>query len=169
MSDGGVTQRIGRRAVSTEGSSDLRAMLGNRVRARRDEMGLSQQEFADLATVGVNTIIRMERGEFAQKRGRTWSKVEAALGWPGGYFDDYLAGNTDDDLEARYRREAITPGKLAAVVEDALYAAFIAGAPGAPLEQYDKARRAAFEVLRRNGIEVAMRNPDESQGTEARS
>lgn len=152
--------------MSTEGSSDLREKLGNRVRARRDEMGLSQQDFADLAGVGVNTVIRMERGEFAQKRARTWAKVEAALNWPGGYFDDYLAGNVDDDLEARYRREAITPGRLAAVVEDMLYAAFIAGAPGAPLENYDKARRAAFEVLRNNGIEVARRNPEESQGTE---
>lgn len=155
--------------MGTEGSADLRERLGNRIRARRDEMGLSQQEFADLATVGVNTIIRMESGEFALKRGRTWPKVEAALGWPGGYFDDYLAGRVDDDLEARYRRETIAPGKLAAVVEDALYAAFIAGAPGAPLEQYDKARRAAFEVLQRNGIEVALRHDDASQGTEARS
>lgn len=155
--------------MGTEGSSELRAKLGNRVRARRDEMGLSQQDFADLATVGVNTIIRMERGEFAQKRARTWSKVEAALGWPGGYFDDYLAGNVDDDLEARYRRESITPGKLVAVVEDMLYEAFIAAAPDTPLREIDKAREAAFEVLRRNGITVARKHPEASQGTETDS
>lgn len=155
--------------MGTEGRSDLRVKLGNRIRAQRDEMGLSQQEFADLATVGVNTIIRMEAGEFAQKRGRTWSKVETALGWRGGYFDDYLAGNVDDDLEARYRRETVTPGKLVAVVEDMIYEAFIAAAPDTPLREIDKAKRAAFEVLRRNGIEVAKKHPKASQGTETDS
>jgi transcriptional regulator with XRE-family HTH domain len=155
--------------MSTEGSSDLRAKLGNRIRARRDEMGLNQQEFADLAEVGVNTVIRMERGEFALKRGRTWPKVETALGWPGGYFDDYLAGDADDDLEARYRRETVAPGKLVAIVEDMIYEAFIAAAPDTPLREIDKAKRAAFEVLHRHGIEVAKRHPEASQGTETDS
>ena len=107
----------GRRGVNTEDSPDLRRRLGNRIRATRDELGLSQQELADRAGVGVNTIIRMERGELAQKRSTTWAKIETALNWPGGYFDDYLAGDVSEDVEARYRRHPIPEGKLVGLVE----------------------------------------------------
>lgn len=52
------------------------------------------------------------------------------------------------------------------LVEDMIYQAFIAAAPDTPLRDIDKAKNAAFEVLRRNGITVALKHPEESQGTE---
>jgi hypothetical protein len=127
---------------------------------------MSQQVLADRAGISVNTIIRMEKGVFPDRRTASWGKVEAALDWPARFFDDYLNGEITDDLEERYRRgePVIDAGRLVGIVEDAMYAAFMAGAPNASLESYDKARRAAFEVLRENGIEPALRNDEASPG-----
>lgn len=150
--------------MTADGEFDLRAQLARRIRARRDELGLSQQGLADRAGVHVNTIINMEQGKFAERRNSAWAKIEKALDWPPRFFDDYLSGAVTDDLEARYRRgeSVIDAGRLVEVVEDAVYAAFMAGAPNSPLESYDKALRAAFEVLREAGINPIPRNDDAS-------
>lgn len=37
--------------------------LGSEILARRQELGLKQQELADLAGVGINTLVSIERGK----------------------------------------------------------------------------------------------------------
>lgn len=37
--------------------------IGNIIRERRKKMGINQQTLADLASVAVNTIVAIERGE----------------------------------------------------------------------------------------------------------
>lgn len=37
--------------------------IGNTIRERRKKMGINQQTLADLASVAVNTIVAIERGE----------------------------------------------------------------------------------------------------------
>lgn len=150
--------------MDAENEPSFRERLARRIRTRRDSLGLSQDELAERASVGVNTIIRMEQADFAKKRSKTWAPVEEALGWTVGFFDDYLAGEVDEDLEARYQRSESTDLVPVDIVTDMLYAAFMAGAPDAPLENYDKARRAAFDFLRRNGINVAARHDGTSPG-----
>lgn len=144
--------------MDVESEPDLRKRLARRIRTRRAELGLSQDALAERAGIGVNTIIRMEQADFAKNRTKTWTSVEEALGWTTGFFDDYLAGEVDEDLEGRYQRGESTDLVPVHIVTDMLYAAFMAGAPDAPLENYDKARRAAFDFLRRNGINVAARH-----------
>lgn len=152
--------------MDVENEPELRERLARRIRARRDELGLSQDALAARAGIGVNTIIRMEQADFAKKRSKTWAPVEEALGWIVGFFDDYLAGEVDDDLETRYQRSPSTDLVPVHIVRDMLYEAFMAGAPDAPLENYDKARRAAFDFLRRNGINVAVRHEGTSSGSD---
>ena len=152
--------------MNVESETELRERLARRIRARRDELDLSQEELAEQAGVGVNTIIRMEQADFAKKRSKTWAPVEEALGWTVGFFDDYLGGEVGDDLEGRYQRAESEDLVPVHIVKDMLYAAFMAGAPDAPLENYDKALRGAFEFLRRNGINVATRHDGTSSGTD---
>lgn len=152
--------------MPAEEVNDLRKQLGNRIRGLRIAADQSQQEFATSAGVGVNTVIRMERGEISERRGSAWGKIEAAVGWPTGYFEDFLAGRIDAELEARYRREPISEGDMVQAFEDALYEALVVAAPDTPLSQIDKARKAAFKVLRDNGIEVARRHLNDQSGTD---
>lgn len=103
-------------------------------------------------------------------------RVSRAVGWTADSAANILAGGEpteadppevpESDLEARYRRQPVPEGKLVGLVEDMIYEAFIAAAPDTPLREIDKAKKAAFEVLRRNGVTVARRHPEESQGTE---
>ncbi len=37
--------------------------IGKRIRERRKELGVNQQTLADLASVGINTLLAIERGE----------------------------------------------------------------------------------------------------------
>lgn len=155
--------------MDVENEPDLKKRLARRIRARRDELGLSQDALAEQAGIGVNTVIRMEQADFAKKRSKTWAPIEEALGWTVGFFDDYLAGEVDEDLEGRYQRSASADLVPVHIVKDMLYAAFMAGAPDAPLENYDKALRGAFDFLRRNGINVAVRNEETSSGIDEES
>lgn len=153
--------------MTAEGEPDLRKRLAARIRARRDELGLSQQALADRAGIGVNTIIRMEQAEFAERRTKTWAPVEEALDWPPRFFDRYLAGEIPEEPKSRYqRRETVSDaGHLIGVVEDAIYQLYVTGAPGAPFEEYDKTRRRVLEALRDAGIDVAARNDGTSSGS----
>lgn len=40
-----------------------RESIGKRIRERRKELGVNQQTLADLAGVGINTLLAIERGE----------------------------------------------------------------------------------------------------------
>lgn len=52
--------------------------VGEKIRAKREEMGMSQERLAELADVCVETIGRIERGESTSTR-YTLSKIEDAL------------------------------------------------------------------------------------------
>lgn len=53
--------------------------LGKRIRARRLESHLSQEDFAELAGVSVNTVIRAENGQTAVSV-ETFSRMVGVLG-----------------------------------------------------------------------------------------
>lgn len=138
----------------------------------REARGLGRQADLVKATgLSRSTVHRFEQGEPVSET--ALRRISEAVGWKPDSAQDVLAGGepiAGTGLEDRYRRqEAMTPGLSVGVVEDMLYEAFIAGAPGAPLEDYDKAKRAAFEFLRRNGIEVKLKHPETSTGTHADS
>jgi len=117
----------------------------------------------------------VHRFEHAEPVGETSvRKISVAVGWTPESGQAVLAGGMptyadESTLTARYRRQPVEPGLSTQIVEDMVYKALIAAAPDTPLSKIDEARRAAFDVLRSNGIEVARRHPEESQGTEARS
>lgn len=153
--------------MPAEGETDFRRRLANRIRARRDEMGLSQQALADRAGVGVNTIIRMEQADFAERRTRTWAPVEEALGWSPRFFDHYLAGEIPDDLKDRYKHTetVVEGGRVLKIVEDMLLKVYMAGGTDQTFEDFDRTRRRLVEVLKEEGIEIAERHTETSPGT----
>mgnify|MGYP000131409042 CR=1 FL=1 len=53
--------------------------LGSIILSRRQELGLRQQELADLAEVGINTLVAIERGKGNPSVG-TLSKIADVLG-----------------------------------------------------------------------------------------
>ncbi len=53
--------------------------IGDKVRETRKRKLLTQEQLADKAGVGVNTIIRIERNQ-VEPQGRTIRKLAAALG-----------------------------------------------------------------------------------------
>lgn len=53
--------------------------LGKTIKARRQQLGLTQQELADLSGVGINTLVAMERGKGNPSVG-TFQKVASVLG-----------------------------------------------------------------------------------------
>ncbi len=59
--------------------NEERIKLGNQIRERRKHLGVKQQDLADLAGVGINTLVSIERGE-ANPRLETLLSVLSALG-----------------------------------------------------------------------------------------
>jgi transcriptional regulator with XRE-family HTH domain len=55
------------------------APLKEKLREERRRAGLTQGELADKAGVGVNTIVRIERGEITEPRVSTLRKLAGAL------------------------------------------------------------------------------------------
>lgn len=148
--------------------------LATAVQRRRETLGLTQVQLAEAAGVTDTTIRNLEGGRKFKRPPASLPSVEQALGWSPGSARVVLAGGEpalladaadDIPLEQRYRRvETISPEQLAEAVEDMVYEVFIAAPPGTSFEDYDKARRRAFEVLRSKGIEVAMRHRGASDG-----
>lgn len=148
--------------------------LANAVRQRREALGFTQAQLAEAAGVTDTTIGNLEGGRKFKRPPASLPGVEQALGWTPGSARVVLAGGEpalisqvadDMPLEERYRRvESLSPELLSEAVEDMVYEVFMAGPPGMSFEDYDKARRRAFEVLRSKGIEVAMRNRGASEG-----
>lgn len=124
-----------------------------------------------------STVHRLDTG---QELGESALRaVSRAVGWTADSAAKVLAGGEpteadpagvpESDLEARYQRRPIADGQITQVFEDALYQALLVAAPDTPLSQIDRARQAAFDVLRANGIAVARRHPEESEGTDTDS
>lgn len=147
-----------------------RERLVRLVAEAREARGLRQQEdLIKAAGISRSTAHRFEQGESVGES--TLRKISQAVGWTPDSAQDVLAGGepayaSEADLKARYRRQPIEPGELSQLVEDMVYEAFIAAAPDTPLSKIDEARRAAFDVLRRNGIEVKLKHPRASSGTD---
>ena len=59
---------------------DRATALGQFLRARREELGLSTRQLSALARVNDVTIVRIERGEFAAPRPDKLSRLAEALG-----------------------------------------------------------------------------------------
>lgn len=145
----------------------------------REELGLERQADLIKATgLSRSTVHRFEQGEVVSET--ALRKISQAIRWTSSSAQDVLAGGeptpipeaseTDQAarLEHRYRRgePVIDGGQLVGVVDDMIYKVFMFGAPDAPFEQYDRARRRVFEVFREAGIEIAERHDGKSSGTE---
>jgi transcriptional regulator with XRE-family HTH domain len=55
------------------------ALLSDRVRERREELGLTQAELSAASGVGQSSIARIESGDTPDPRGHTLAKIAAAL------------------------------------------------------------------------------------------
>lgn len=67
-----------------------RRRLGQRVRRRRTDLGLTQQQLADMAELGVNTIASIENGNPAREL--NLARLNRALGWEEGSWVIVLEG-----------------------------------------------------------------------------
>lgn len=54
--------------------------IGNSIQLRRKELGITQQDLADLAQVGINTLVAVERGT-GNPSVRTLQKIAKVLGY----------------------------------------------------------------------------------------
>ncbi len=59
---------------------DQAKQLGRKLRARREELGLSTRQLADQADMNDATIVRIEQGAFAAPRPDKLSRIAEALG-----------------------------------------------------------------------------------------
>ncbi|WP_214322056.1 helix-turn-helix transcriptional regulator [Nonomuraea sediminis] len=74
----------------------MRESLGKAVRARREELGLSQQALADISNVAASTIRNIEADRVGEAR--TWSQIEQALGWMPGSPEAIHEGQTPQPI-----------------------------------------------------------------------
>jgi transcriptional regulator with XRE-family HTH domain len=58
--------------------------VGQVIRRRRGEMGLTQEQLAENAGIAPTSIVRLENGEIERPRAATLTKVAGALGLPSG-------------------------------------------------------------------------------------
>lgn len=54
--------------------------IGSIIRMRRKELGITQQELADICEVGINTLVAIERGQ-GNPSVRTLVKIASAVGY----------------------------------------------------------------------------------------
>ncbi|MGH3978021.1 MAG: helix-turn-helix domain-containing protein [Pseudonocardiaceae bacterium] len=67
--------------------------VGQRVRARRKQLGLTQRELAAAGGVAESTVRNLESGRTAGvRRLPRWAQIERALGWPAGSLATIRAG-----------------------------------------------------------------------------
>lgn len=78
---------------------DPMTVLGQRIRARRAQTGMSQADVAAHGDLGEATIRRIEKGELKALRSRTKTSLEHALDWRPGTVVAVLTGTADPDPE----------------------------------------------------------------------
>lgn len=54
--------------------------IGRIIQIRRKELGITQQELADICEVGINTLVAIERGQ-GNPSVRTLAKIASAVGY----------------------------------------------------------------------------------------
>jgi transcriptional regulator with XRE-family HTH domain len=87
-------------------STDLRQVLGERIRQRRKTLGVSQTDFAVQTGIPVQVLSRLEHG-----RQSIWVERLAELAGALHVSTDYLLGRTDDPAPPtqRPRRRPAAP------------------------------------------------------------
>lgn len=100
--------------------------LGRAVKARRVALRMSQDDLAEKAGVGVNTVSNIEKGS-GPRRDLTLAAIEDALGWQPGSYLLVLDGGVpliletvsepEDDALRLERPEGISDGEWAAISE----------------------------------------------------
>lgn len=76
------------------------AALGDRVRARRSQLRISQEEVAERGGPSSKTVYAIERGTEATLRPSTLRRLDEALGWSDGTSEKILAGEAGGDSDA---------------------------------------------------------------------
>ena len=89
-------------AVHMERTGGWKA-IGAIARARRERLGLKQDDVARRGGPGVSTIGKFERGAQANYPWRTQHQIERALGWRQGVIDQYVRGVDQDLFEGSER------------------------------------------------------------------
>lgn len=54
--------------------------IGQKIQSRRKELGITQQELADIAGVGINTLVAVERGQ-GNPSLKVLQKIAGAIGF----------------------------------------------------------------------------------------
>ena len=54
--------------------------IGRIIQMRRKELGITQQELADICEVGINTLVAIERGQ-GNPSVRTLNRIASAIGY----------------------------------------------------------------------------------------
>ena len=87
-------------------------MIGERIRALREKIGISQEELAHSVGMHPNTVARWERGELIP-RGTSLSKLAKGLNTT----STYLLSETDDPLPQNAHSHSEPPAEERSVVE----------------------------------------------------
>lgn len=101
-------------------AQDIRA-LGPLVRARREELGLSQEDLAAIGGPSTTTVSKIENGEAKAIRHRTALDLDRALGWRMGSTEDVLYGVAAPKVVSQPDATYTAPqdqGKAPVVAED---------------------------------------------------
>lgn len=94
-------------------------LLGQFVKARREELGLSQQEVADAGGPSDTTMSKLENGLTDTVSNRTLKRLDSALGWEAGSARAaYVTGSTPVVIQQAPAVEDPRPGPAAQDVLD---------------------------------------------------
>ncbi len=95
-------------------------LVGRLVKARRLELGHTQQKAAELADVSLSTWNLLETGRRARFEDLTLAQVAKSLGWPPSALARLLQGEDPDDVlaEATYTELSSAPEGRRRVVPD---------------------------------------------------
>jgi transcriptional regulator with XRE-family HTH domain len=125
---------------------DWRA-IGRAIFERRTELGMDRQlDLAERAGVHLNTISRIERGVPSSRRSPAWSKIEAALQWPGGHISRLADG------ESARSPDFPIPVAMAEEIERAVLAAISDVEPDVTLRQAREIGERTINELRRREL-----------------
>lgn len=153
--------------TSAESASALWERLGRAVRDRRLELQLTQRGLADKAGVSTQTVHRVEGGRPSSRHTSSWSKLEVALDWPRGFFEEFIAGK----VAGVPRHEPGTPYVRVPVsvttefIHDLVEGVLITAAPDTPISRVREAQRKADEIFRAAGL-LPPEEPQDTDGSD---